>query len=44
MKTFFRISSGEMGTVVLKRRKIAKALRWWLRENGVTYGHMFFLR
>jgi len=41
MKTFYRISSKEMGTVLLKRRKIAKALRWWLRENGFVYKYMF---
>jgi hypothetical protein len=43
MKTFYRISSKEIGTVLLKRRKIAKALRWWLRENGFVYKYMFFV-
>jgi len=43
MKTFYRISSQEVGTVLLRRRKIAKALRWWLRENGFVYKYMFFV-
>lgn len=43
MKTLYKISSQETGTVLLKRRKIAKALRWWLRENGFTYKYMFFV-
>lgn len=43
MKTFYRISSEETGTVLLKRRKIAKALRRWLRENGVSYESEFFV-
>lgn len=43
MKTMYRISSMEIGTVLLKRRKIAKALRWWLRENGFAYKYMFFV-
>jgi len=43
MKTFYRITSTETGTVLLKRRKIAKALRWWLRENGLAYDNKRFL-
>lgn len=43
MKTFYQIESSETGTVILKRRKIAKALRWWLRENGHQFEHLFFL-
>jgi len=42
MKTLYRITSKETGTVLLKRRKIAKALRWWLRENGVSFNYVFF--
>jgi len=34
MKTLYRITSKETGVIVLRRRKIAKAFRWWLRENG----------
>jgi hypothetical protein len=43
MKTFYRINSLEIGEVLLKRRKIAKAFRWWLRENGYIYTSTFFL-
>ena len=34
MKTLYQITSSETGTVILRRRKIAKALRWWLREDA----------
>jgi hypothetical protein len=44
MKTLYRISSEETGEVLLKKRKIAKALRWWLRENGYDYTSSFFLK
>ena len=37
MKTFYRITAKEIGTVSLKRRKIAKALRRWLRENDFPF-------
>jgi len=43
MKVHFVISSEEIGTVLLKRRKIAKALRQWLRENGYPFKHTFFV-
>jgi hypothetical protein len=43
MKTFYRVYSNETGEVLLKRRKIAKALRWWLRENKYSYTSTFFL-
>jgi hypothetical protein len=43
MKTFYRISSNEIGTVLLKRRKIAKAFRWWLRENGFIFKYVYFV-
>jgi len=43
MKTFYKISAQEIGTVVIRRRKIAKALRRWLRENGFEYKHNFFV-
>lgn len=39
MKTFYQVKSEEFGTVVLRRRKIAKALRWWLREKGLPCEH-----
>ncbi|HNR42850.1 MAG TPA: hypothetical protein PKL65_11510 [Bacteroidales bacterium] len=43
MKPFYQIESEETGTVILRRRRIAKALRWWLRENGCAFQHLFFL-
>jgi hypothetical protein len=42
MKIFYQITAKEIGVVLLKRRKIAKALRWWLRENGITFNSTFF--
>ncbi|HKK40806.1 MAG TPA: hypothetical protein VJ963_00260 [Bacteroidales bacterium] len=43
MKAFYQISCKETGTVTLKRRKIAKALRWWLRENGIDFKYSYYL-
>jgi hypothetical protein len=43
MRTIYRISSQETGEIQLKKRKIAKALRWWLRENGYTFTSTYFL-
>jgi hypothetical protein len=43
MKIYYLINSPEIGEVLLKRRKIAKALRWWLRENGHLCEHKFFM-
>jgi hypothetical protein len=43
MKVLFQITSPETGKVLIRRRKIAKALRWWLRENGITYNYTYFL-
>jgi hypothetical protein len=42
LKARFLITSDEFGTVLLRRRRIAKALRWWLRQNGFTYKNNFF--
>jgi hypothetical protein len=42
MKAHFKITSEETGTVLLRSRRIAKALRWWLRQNGFNYEHTFF--
>jgi len=42
MKARYQITSDEIGTIKLKRRKVAKALRWWLRQNGFTYSQSFF--
>jgi hypothetical protein len=42
MRTYYEISSEVTGKVLLRRRKIAKALRIWLSENGVSYKYIFF--
>jgi hypothetical protein len=44
MKTVYRINSKETGEILLKKRKKAKAYRWWLRENGFKYDSTFFFR
>jgi len=43
MKTLYEISSEETGTVIIRCRKISKALRRWLRERDVEFNHRFFL-
>ncbi len=43
MKIFFQITSNETGRVYIRRRKIAKALRWWLRENGIMFDYTYYL-
>jgi hypothetical protein len=43
MRTLYRITSDEHGVFLLKRRKIAKAFRWWLRENGYSYNSTYFI-
>jgi hypothetical protein len=42
MKAVYRITSDEHGVILLKKRKIAKVFRWWLRENGIAYNSTFF--
>lgn len=42
MKAVYRITSDEHGVILLKKRKIAKAFRWWLRENRIAYNSTFF--
>jgi hypothetical protein len=42
MKTFYQVTSKETGTVILRKRKIARALRWWLKENGVPFQYTYF--
>jgi hypothetical protein len=39
MRAFYQVKSEEFGTVILRKRKIAKALRWWLREKGYSCEH-----
>ncbi len=44
MKTYYQITAEEIGIVLLRKRKIAKALRRWLRERGHSYEYIFYLR
>jgi hypothetical protein len=44
MRTIYQINSNEIGEVLLKRRRIAKSLRWWLRENGHDYTSTFSVK
>jgi hypothetical protein len=43
MKVHYQIISDETGIVLLKNRKIAKALEWWLSENGFSFRNDFFV-
>jgi hypothetical protein len=43
MEILYRVTSDEFGVVILRSRRIAKALRWWLRENKIEYTYNFFL-
>lgn len=42
MKVHYQIRSEEIGIVVLRQRKIAKALRWWLREKGFKFEYNYY--
>jgi len=42
VKVVYQFSSEATGVVLIKRRKIAKALRWWLRENGIAYKYSYY--
>lgn len=42
MKVIYKVTSEATGIVLLKRRKIAKALRWWLRENGFDFTYNYY--
>ena len=44
MKAHYLITSEEIGAVLLRNRKIAKALRWWLSKNGFTYKNSFYCK
>jgi len=44
MRTCYIVMADELGTFYLRKRKIAKAFRWWLREKGYTYTSSFLLR
>lgn len=42
MKTVYRFTAEETGVILLKKRKIAKALRKWLRENGIVFDYVYY--
>ncbi len=42
MKVIYKITSDEIGIVLLRRRTIAKALRWWLHENGFNFKYNYY--
>jgi hypothetical protein len=42
MKVVYQVSSEVTGIVLIRRRKIAKALRWWLRENGFAFTYSYY--
>ncbi|MCU0472815.1 MAG: hypothetical protein MUC93_05535 [Bacteroidales bacterium] len=42
MKVLYQIKSEATGPVLIRHRKIAKALRWWLRENGFPFEYNYF--
>ncbi len=44
MKTYYQITAEEIGIVLLRKRKIAKALRRWLREKGLSYEYVFYIQ
>jgi phosphoserine phosphatase len=44
MKAIYQISSEVTGKVIIRRRKNAKALRQWLRENGIKYEYNYFYK
>lgn len=44
MKPYYQITAEEIGIVLLRKRKIAKALRRWLREKGLSYEYNFYIQ
>lgn len=43
MKVHYQITSEETGVVLLRSRKIAKALGLWLSENGFSFRNTLFV-
>jgi hypothetical protein len=43
MKVHYQVISEETGIVLLRNRKIAKALGLWLSENGFSFRNAFFV-
>ncbi|MBG0858661.1 MAG: hypothetical protein IQL11_04095 [Bacteroidales bacterium] len=44
MKVIYQIKSEETGKVLIRRRKIARALRWWLREKRLIFSYDYYIR
>ena len=44
MKPYYQITAEGIGIVLLRKRKIAKALRRWLREKGLSYEYVFYIQ
>jgi hypothetical protein len=44
MKPYYQITAEGIGIVLLRKRKIAKALRRWLREKGLSYEYCFYIQ
>jgi hypothetical protein len=42
METIYEITTNEFGTILIRRRKIAKAFRWWLRDNGYNFTYSYY--
>jgi len=43
MKVHYQITSEETGIVLLRNRKIARALALWLSENGFSFRDSLFV-
>lgn len=43
MKAIYEIDSEVTGKVLLKKRKIAKGLRRWLKENGFSFTYSYYI-
>lgn len=44
MKTYYRVTSDNSGEKIFKKRKISKAYRRWLRENGIVCKSDFLIK
>jgi len=43
MKAIYEIDSEVTGKVLLKKRKIAKGLRRWLKENEFSFTYSYYI-
>ena len=44
MVAIYQISSEVTGKLLIRRRKNAKALRQWLRENRIRYEYSYYFK